>query len=423
MKFSSFNNRLSISENGDILYNAFSQQFCIIKKGLKLDLNSLSDKLKALFIKKGIIVPVDEDERLKSWNIFIDSATDDSSFKLTINPTLNCNFRCWYCYEQHHATSNMSADVLERVKKYIAVTLPKYKKFELAFFGGEPLLEFDRIVLPLTEFTHSEAQKHGTDYSITFTTNGFLITDKIISALSGYNIATSQITLDGGPTNHNKTRVSRNKDSFITIVENIRKMLKAHNPVALRMNLTKDNITEALAVPEYFANFANDEKQYLSVLLQQVWQDAPNDILDEMWELYEAFMKIGVKPWRRRFDFITNICYADKLHSAVINYNGDIFKCTAVDFDKITPDTKIDESGYFDGEEGFWRRIEKRRNNNRCNTCRILPMCNGGCCKNVDQSGSNISYCLYPTDENKDKVVLRAIREQLFMSNLGLSWY
>lgn len=42
----------------------------------------------------------------------------DPSYRLTINPTLNCNFSCWYCYETHNK-KYMSNEVKQRILKLI----------------------------------------------------------------------------------------------------------------------------------------------------------------------------------------------------------------------------------------------------------------------------------------------------------------
>ena len=70
----------------------------------------------------------------------------DPSYRLTINPTLNCNFSCWYCYETHNK-KYMSNEVKQRILKLIdnIVSKQDIQYFELDWFGGEPLLYPDII--------------------------------------------------------------------------------------------------------------------------------------------------------------------------------------------------------------------------------------------------------------------------------------
>lgn len=422
MKHSIFNNRIPLSENTDIIFNSLSEQSIIIHKNATLPLTADTENemiIKSL-IDKGIICNDNEDEMIKATGIFLESAEDNSNFRLTINPTLQCNFRCWYCYEQHSTKSVMTDKTLQAVKSLIKEILNKHDSLELAFFGGEPFLEFDSIVLPLIDYTSKISHQKEKKYIVTFTTNGFLITPEIVKRLSSYNIGVSQITLDGGPLFHNKTRKAKGNNSFNRIVENIKILAKAGFPVLLRINLTKENAQSALDISNYFC----DEDQYIrkkiNVLVQQVWQDAKNDIFEETWDIYESFLNIGINPWPIAFNTLKAICYADRRHSAVVNYDGRIFKCTAIDFNSKQEDTAITQDVFKSLNMTFDRRIEKRMSNNLCKKCRIFPLCAGGCSKNIDQSTGLNEYCLHPTELDKDKVVKRVISEQLIMEKLGL---
>lgn len=388
---------------------------------MALSIDKMSPEMKENFIIKGFIIEDGIDETNRIVKDFKTHYSNDDIFKLTINPTLDCNFRCWYCYETHRVHSTMSKECAERVKRCIDWISCKYKAIELAFFGGEPLMQYCEIVKPLIEYTKYVSNSSNMKYQVTFTTNGYLISDEIINDLTHYNIGVSQITLDGGPISHNKTRVSKDRDSYTTIIRNIKKMVSANLPVLLRINVTKDNIEGASDIVNSLRSFSDTEKTKINILIQQVWQDVKNDILDEIWILYSQFLKIGIRPWSRRFNFYKSCCYADKRHSAVINYDGRIFKCTAIDFDKKRADGILPENGHINIDEAFNTRIEKRLNNQLCKNCRILPVCNGGCSKNVDQANTR-DYCLHPTEDDKDKVVRNIVREQLYMAKLGLAW-
>lgn len=422
MKCSVFNNRIPLSEKTDIVFNALSEQSIIIHKDASIPIVSDSENKDVLdsLRAKGIICDDNEDEMKKIREIFLESAEDDSYFRLTVNPTLQCNFRCWYCYEQHNASAVMDKETTAAVKSLIDKILNRYPSIELAFFGGEPFLEFDSIVLPLMEYTREICRKKGRKYLVTFTTNGFLINHEIVRKLSSYNIGVSQITLDGGPAFHNGTRRANGCDSFDRIVENIKILAGAGFPVLLRINLTKENARSALDITQYFHDLDKKALEKINVLVQQVWQDAKNDILEETWDVYESFLNIGIRPWPVFFNALKAICYADRRHSAVVNYDGRIFKCTAIDFNSKQEDSSLHQDVFRYLDEAFERRIEKRMSNNPCRKCRILPLCGGGCSKNIDQSSGLSEYCLHPTDEDKDKVVKRVITEQLIMEKLGL---
>ena len=102
----------------------------------------------------------------------------------------------------------MDKQTLENVKKHMQKSIEeKYLKgFNLGFFGGEPLLYYKDIVYPLLSYLSSICKKHELNYSVGFTSNGYLLTDKIIKELKDFKVSSFQITLDGDKESHNKVR-------------------------------------------------------------------------------------------------------------------------------------------------------------------------------------------------------------------------
>lgn len=73
---------------------------------------SLYDYLK----DKNFIVSEEADETLGFIQSLKQELDDIEEYSITINPTMNCNLRCWYCYEEHLAHSNMPEKVIESIK-------------------------------------------------------------------------------------------------------------------------------------------------------------------------------------------------------------------------------------------------------------------------------------------------------------------
>jgi uncharacterized protein len=100
----------------------------------------------------------------------------------------------------------------------------------------------------------------------------------------------------------------------------------------------------------------------------------------------------------------------------VINYNGDVFKCTARDFTTKRRDGFIDENGELVWEnDSLNKRMNAKFKNKPCLKCRLLPVCNGGCSQhaieNIDENGEAGEYCVHEFDESrKDQVVFDKIK-------------
>ena len=125
MKKSIFNSLIKISEKHYLLYNAFSDTFLILSPALKKQWEenkpeNLSTKNKTfndLLIKGAFIVNSTLDEFLELEKKIKTIIYDENNFHLIINPTLNCNFKCWYCYETH-SCSKMNKEIMDRTKKF-----------------------------------------------------------------------------------------------------------------------------------------------------------------------------------------------------------------------------------------------------------------------------------------------------------------
>ena len=183
--------------------------FMLSVEEIKIKFSSFYEKL----IESGCLVEdyIDEVGLLKERIHQVEN--EDSDYYLTINPTLNCNFKCWYCYENHLYKSKMEVDILERVKKHLENVIKKLnhtQRFHLGFFGGEPLLYYTDVVQPILKHLKLLCMEYGVDSSIGITSNGYLIKEQMVNELKELNVSSFQITLDGGREFHNKVRYPYN---------------------------------------------------------------------------------------------------------------------------------------------------------------------------------------------------------------------
>ena len=116
MKYSQFNSLIRVSEKSDILYNALTHLFVVLPHGLvPATPEELDEPIISTYTKHGFIVPKELDETSGIFEQYRQTSDNNSDFILTINPTLECNFRCWYCYETHAKNMVMSEKVKIKV--------------------------------------------------------------------------------------------------------------------------------------------------------------------------------------------------------------------------------------------------------------------------------------------------------------------
>lgn len=113
-------------QNGFVLYNSKTDALILLQPELKNLLDKCNEQPELLaqkhpsfyrhLVDLNFLVPdeVDESEELIQRMIQEDAST--GSFELTINTTLDCNLRCWYCYEQHKKGTKIDGTVMNSIK-------------------------------------------------------------------------------------------------------------------------------------------------------------------------------------------------------------------------------------------------------------------------------------------------------------------
>ncbi|WP_235819283.1 radical SAM protein, partial [Flavobacterium covae] len=289
-----------------------------------------------------------------------------------------------------------------------------------------PLLYFKMNVIPLIDHVREESNHYNKKYSVSFTTNGYLVNDYFIDYFKKYDMyASLQITLDGYKEEHDEVRfVNKKKGSYDEIIANVKKLLLNERfNITLRINYTDKNIHNCFKIIDDFEEIPKEiRNKKLLIDFHRVWQ---NDQLDDSNKVLMNNVSImESKGFRTNViyspDNVKASCYADKRNSATINYNGDLFKCTARDFLSENRAGYISQEGELVWENGYLdRRMTSKFKNKPCLNCKIMPLCNGGCTQHaIENEGKE--YCVFHGDESeKDKVVLTKI-EEILKENVAL---
>lgn len=422
MKISIYTSVIHIQDKHTLIYNSLSGKFIIVKNRC-LDLKDLdnlyaqedsgtfSDQLR----DAEVVIEDTRDEITILTDRIKDADRNKNEFILHVNPTLDCNFSCWYCYENHIRKSGMDSNTIKNVADLISRILEKeeIKKLHLSFFGGEPLLYFKDIVKVLITHSANTSEILDKKLSVSFTSNGSLLNSDMINFLSEFDCS-FQITLDGGRERHNGTRYFQNKKgSYDLILTNILKLLKAGIKVLVRVNYTGENIDSVESILHDFADVDPKYKDILSFDFQRVWQDTSdrNDQCEtKIKRTRLLFADNGLRVMHNylRQD-VRNSCYGDKENHALVNYNGDVFACTARDFNENNRIGILKSEGVIEYEtEKLKKRNNSKFSRKVCKTCRIAPVCGGGCKqKAMETDDYNHGGCpLGFTSEDIDDMIL-----------------
>ncbi|WP_337377966.1 radical SAM/SPASM domain-containing protein [Prevotellamassilia timonensis] len=419
MKQSKYNCILQ-DNTGMVIYNAATDQLVALTPQLANIFNegkAAPEKIKAQhaelydhLLQKGIFVCDDADETEAYIRKREEYERSSGEYTITINPTLACNMSCWYCYESHKNMPAMSADVKQSVLLLIDKLLAdnKLKKLNLSFFGGEPLLYFDKVVVDIINHAKMQCKAFDAKLSIHFTTNAYLLTDSVLKQLEGLDVS-FQITIDGGKQVHDSVRKTKGGEpTYARIVEHIHQTLSRGFSVGVRFNYTAKSIPSFIDVVKDFSHLPQEQKHLVNFTFQRVWQDNEGDasqVEQQVEHIERAFEQAGLFVNNAK-SYIVPYCYADGVNTAVVNYNGDLFKCTARDFAPKSKEGTLAADGTLRWNERLRKRMSIRHGSDICLQCRIYPICHGGCSQMKLEAPEGISSCPKGYDDDKIQEIM-----------------
>lgn len=385
----SYYNYLFEGEGKYFIYNSLSNSFAKLDtvtyqklNALKevFDIQSIDEDLRQKLLEMKVLVEDDRDELNKIKFITQRKRFYDKHLGLTINPTLHCNFACPYCFEENHPNIYMSEQVENDIIQYIKGH-KSVKTLSVTWFGGEPLLAFERIV-SLT----NKIKELGLIYKAGMITNGYLFNEQIVSQLSSLCIKTIQITVDGNEQTHNSRRCLKSgKGTFKRIMDNI-DLLQKKTPeirIAIRVNIDETNKNDFIELYDFFK-----KKNYPNLKVSPAFvEDTSGCNVDdcifnaERKRQFVLTMKIdhGIDctqfyPSSSRYE-----CSVRNPNIVAIGPSGELYKCWN-DIGK-----KECVVGYLNGKIENEKLLIRYLNaadpfeDEECRKCLLLPVCGGGC--------------------------------------------
>lgn len=393
MKESSYNFSLYDSGYG-YWYNALSGSYFRLSEEVSRKLSGLlgtPDEIKevseTLFDKLangGFLVSDDADE-LQIIRQKHHDAVHSKNYFLIVLPTLNCNFKCWYCI-QDHVPSKMSQKTFDAIKRHIEYMIAerKIESLHLDWFGGEPFMYFDQVIKPLSEFAIAKCNEYSIPFINGSTTNGYFIDERIADTLTDLRFTQFQITLDGDKEYHNKVKYMNGCDSaFDHVLTNIDRFL-TKNPgiqMFLRINYTHDTLSSNI-VDDVNKHIRVENRNRVVITPKKVWQEnVDKNFTDVIVDILDKFSESGYRVSRRDICRTFTPCYVNMEYYNAINFNGHVVKCTACDDLYLKqPKGILLDNGHIRWNDDYDKKcIEPTFENDKCLSCKQLPTCMGLC--------------------------------------------
>lgn len=295
---------------------------------------------------------------------------------ITLTPTMACNARCFYCFEEGACHATMSKETATDLVSWIE-TLDTEQGVDMTWFGGEPLLN-----PKLIDFIANQLKEKSIPFSSYLVTNGSLLNpQEIDDQISRWNLYHVQITLDGDESEYLKRKQYADGAThyYDTVLTNIRTLAQKPLHIHLRLNIDRENVESVYRLgkdlEQIFAKYPNVTfyPAFLTGLKQPLSDKEKVDILKKLFSQTRNTEKASANHLLYSSPKFSACHYNDPMAYSV-DAEGRVFICEhhlgrySLAIGTLTaPPSPQDNQ-----REGAGTREE-------CQGCVFLPKCFGGC--------------------------------------------
>ena len=410
----SFYNISKVYSDGEVIFNSASEAVVILtneeRKTVENFNNGISPEVKdqQLFEKLfelGFYVrkedtEVDKIHLIRKRTMVLER--DVKSF--VICPTYECNARCFFCFAHDDVRKSfkMSFQTADEVLNFIYSQIRENDEVIFIWFGGEPLMAEDVIDYIIGNFNaHYEGK---VKYSSVFQTNGSLLTDRLLDkAISDWHAKDFQISIEAYQNEHDKRKSYRNKDvnQYELVFKNVERILSRNTHCLLRIHIDNKNIADYPKILDDLEPYKDCEKLTIYATTLHVPEHTSKFDSYVHFKQFNEFYSIIYKELFNRGFYVdikqiipqrkTIRCVARSMNSFLIGADGKLYRCEQ--------ENHVDENSVGDCKSGV---IHNERLavfmdmdvDEKCETCKFLPICQGGCKYYWLRNNPDISPCI-----------------------------
>ena len=338
---------------------------------------------------------------------------DDTVFELYVAPTMGCNFNCPYCFEKKRE-GRMSPATQDALMRFIEEQFSNrpFKELKIVWYGGEPLLAMDIIEVLSARFI-SFCERHQLKYVASMISNTSLADEAVQKKLVACQVWSVMTTIDGVGETHELRRINKKgTPTYETILSNVEGMTSKGICVDFRCILEKGNVESCLELTENMARHDNlgirvkpmrDMSKLAEEAGREVSQAARVEPLEPE-EYAEAFYRVFMQGKPKAADYARALeplhlhCSACMDRGYAIDELGNAFNCGCAIGDDKKVLFNICEPAQT--RKTRWDMIAWYGSHNpldipHCRTCRVLPLCQGGCLRIDEEPGSECNPMKY----------------------------
>jgi len=363
--------------------------------------HSLSDKTRSFegvpadLYRLGFIVEADEDRRLRA--LAIERLAEPKKIHtMFLVVTEDCNFRCRCCYESN-ARKDMHEHMSFEIAKKAIDTFGRITQHDLPrtilFYGGEPLIEYPLVKKSLDYiYEMEEHKKIKSPCFKSITTNGSLLSEKIVKELKNYENLSIGLSLDGMEKHQNSNRVYPNGHGTYKDVAHAVRLLEKHDmEFAVICTVGRHNVAELDSIAKHFVLDMGIKNVAFNLLIGR--EDGSNPL--------EVSGDIAARGITKAYEFLrSQDCYEGRMSRQIIPFVEEklyFFDCDASGQQVVvTPDgmvgpcvgfissrrgflsDKLDTFDIYQGENELFLKASPIVMED-CQECPCIGICGGGC--------------------------------------------
>ncbi len=328
---------------------------------------------------------------------------DDKSLYQVIQPTAMCQLGCGYCGQKHSKNQIgeiASERILERVESKFA--FKEYNHLSIAWFGSEPLVGLAQI-RDLTPKFKEMAQRHNCTYDSKVVTNGLSLKEHIfVELVKKHGVTKIEVTLDGTAEYHDARRHTKaGLSTFNLIFKNLLDIFNRPDfktlgcTISIRCNVDERNSMSVVPLIEFLAaHNLQDKIEYFYVAPIHSWGNEAHLLSHEKEEFAKNEIDWILAQYQNGFrpGFLPGIkpvvCLSVTPDSEVFDAFGNVFDCTETPYVDVYANTEYVLGNVHNGLSTISKHRpllsfndEVANNEYPCSTCKMLPVCGGGCPK------------------------------------------
>lgn len=323
-----------------------------------------------------------------------------------------CNLECRYCFVNQNPCY-MTFETAKKSAEFLIKNAEADNNIpSINFFGGEPMLMWDKIIVPLTNWIRNEYRK---PFNLSITTNGTLLNKERIEFLK-QNRMGILLSIDGDKETQDYNRPFHNKGSSFDVLKDIVPLVIEYRPETTFRMTTIPETCEHLFENIKFAQESKFKSFFVIPNVFEEWSEEKRKILSKEIRKYSDYyiesFRNGINPIcfseiDKKFAIIRKInnaidtneyrirneckscgkCGLGANRFASIDPNGNLYACQ-----EMTSNEGEQSIFYigniFDGERNDLRyRLMSLYDNSPasggdCGSCKLNRVCDGGCVAN-----------------------------------------